>query len=166
MVIKDWVNVYNLLIDIFSSLIKYIVVDVGVDSQSFSNGVLFGDFMLWMIQMQLKLMLSNIVSFFSYKMLVQIGIMIDFSDGKLELDVDKFIVVLKKDVSGVGVLIVGDGKKIGIMIIIGSNLISWFLIMGIIKVVIDGVSKILNKLIKDYNVVSDCIDVQVVCYKE
>lgn len=85
--------------------------------------------------------------------------MIDFSDGKLELDVDKFIVVLKKDVSGVGVLIVGDGKKIGIMIIIGSNLISWFLIMGIIKVVIDGVSKILNKLIKDYNVVSDCIDV-------
>lgn len=32
MVIKDWVNVYNLLIDIFSSLIKYIVVDVGVDS--------------------------------------------------------------------------------------------------------------------------------------
>lgn len=166
MVIKDWVNVYNLLIDIFSSLIKYIVVDVGVDSQSFSNGVLFGDFMLWMIQMQLKLMLSNIVSFFSYKMLVQIGIMIDFSDGKLELDVDKFIAVLKKDVSGVGVLIVGDGKKIGIMIIIGSNLISWFLIMGIIKVVIDGVSKILNKLIKDYNVVSDCIDVQVVCYKE
>lgn len=139
MVIKDWVNVYNLLIDIFSSLIKYIVVDVGVDSQSFSNGVLFGDFMLWMIQMQLKLMLSNIVSFFSYKMLVQIGIMIDFSDGKLELDVDKFIVVLKKDVSGVGVLIVGDGKKIGIMIIIGSNLISWFLIMGIIKVVIDSV---------------------------
>lgn len=85
--------------------------------------------------------------------------MIDFSDGKLELDVDKFIAVLKKDVSGVGVLIVGDGKKIGIMIIIGSNLISWFLIMGIIKVVIDGVSKILNKLIKDYNVVSDCIDV-------
>lgn len=85
--------------------------------------------------------------------------MIDFSDGKLELDVDKFIVVLKKDVSGVGVLIVGDGKKIGIIIIIGSNLISWFLIMGIIKVVIDGVSKILNKLIKDYNVVSDCIDV-------
>lgn len=76
----------------------------------------------------------------------------------MELDVDKFIVVLKKDVSGVGVLIVGDGKKIGITIIIGSNLISWFSITGIIKVVIDGVSKILNKLIKDYNVVSDRID--------
>lgn len=109
--IKDWVNAYNSLIDNFSSLTKYTAVDAGSDSQSSGNGALPGDSTLRTIQTQLKSMLSNTVSSSNYKTLAQMGITTDPSDGKLELDADKLTAALKKDASGVGALIVGDGKK-------------------------------------------------------
>ena len=164
--IKDWVHAYNSLIDTFSSLTKYTAVDAGADSQSSSNGALLGDSTLRTIQTQLKSMLSNTVSSSSYKTLAQIGITTDPSDGKLELDADKLTAALKKDASGVGALIVGDGKKTGITTTIGSNLTSWLSTTGIIKAATDGVSKTLNKLTKDYNAASDRIDAQVARYKE
>ncbi|EQC3642086.1 flagellar filament capping protein FliD [Escherichia coli] len=164
--IKDWVNAYNSLIDTFSSLTKYTAVDAGADSQSSSNGALLGDSTLRTIQTQLKSMLSNTVSSSNYKTLAQIGITTDPSDGKLELDADKLTAALKKDASGVGALIVGDGKKTGITTTIGSNLTSWLSTTGIIKAATDGVSKTLNKLTKDYNAASDRIDAQVARYKE
>ena len=164
--IKDWVNAYNSLIDTFSSLTKYTAVDAGADSQSSSNGALLGDSTLRTIQTQLKSMLSNTVSSSNYKTLAQIGITTDPSDGKLERDADKLTAALKKDASGVGALIVGDGKKTGITTTIGSNLTSWLSTTGIIKAATDGVSKTLNKLTKDYNAASDRIDAQVARYKE
>ncbi|EEY3951334.1 flagellar filament capping protein FliD [Escherichia coli] len=164
--IKDWVNAYNSLIDTFSSLTKYTAVDAGADSQSSSNGALLGDSTLRTIQTQLKSMLSNTVSSSNYKTLAQIGITTDPSDGKLELDADKLTAALKKDASGVGALIVGDGKKTGITTTIGSNLTSWLSTTGIIKAATDGVSKTLNKLTKDYNAASDRIDAQIARYKE
>lgn len=164
--IKDWVNAYNSLIDTFSSLTKYTAVDAGADSQSSSNGALLGDSTLRTIQTQLKSMLSNTISSSNYKTLAQIGITTDPSDGKLELDADKLTAALKKDASGVGALIVGDGKKTGITTTIGSNLTSWLSTTGIIKAATDGVSKTLNKLTKDYNAASDRIDAQVARYKE
>lgn len=109
--IKDWVNAYNSLIDNFSSLTKYTAVDAGSDSQSSGNGALPGDSTLRTIQTQLKSMLSNTVSSSNYKTLAQMGITTDPSNGKLELDADKLTAALKKDASGVGALIVGDGKK-------------------------------------------------------
>ena len=157
--IKDWVNAYNSLIDTFSSLTKYTAVDAGADSQNSSNGALLGDSTLRTIQTQLKSMLSNTVSSSNYKTLAQIGITTDPSDGKLELDADKLTAALKKDASGVGALIVGDGKKTGITT-------SWLSTTGIIKAATDGVSKTLNKLTKDYNAASDRIDAQVARYKE
>lgn len=164
--IKDWVNAYNSLIDNFSSLTKYTAVDAGSDSQSSGNGALPGDSTLRTIQTQLKSMLSNTVSSSNYKTLVQMGITTDPSNGKLELDADKLTAALKKDASGVGALIVGDGKKTGITTTIGANLTSWLSTTGIIKAATDGVSKTLNKLTKDYNAASDRIDAQVARYKE
>ncbi|EEW0763870.1 flagellar filament capping protein FliD [Escherichia albertii] len=164
--IKDWVNAYNSLIDNFSSLTKYTAVDAGSDSQSSGNGALPGDSTLRTIQTQLKSMLSNTVSSSNYKTLAQMGITTDPSDGKLELDADKLTAALKKDASGVGALIVGDGKKTGITTTIGANLTSWLSTTGIIKAATDGVSKTLNKLTKDYNAASDRIDAQVARYKE
>ena len=82
------------------------------------------------------------------------------------VDADKLTAALKKDASGVGALIVGDGKKTGITTTIGSNLTSWLSTTGIIKAATDGVSKTLNKLTKDYNAASDRIDAQVARYKE
>lgn len=164
--IKDWVNAYNSLIDNFSSLTKYTAVDAGSDSQSSDNGALPGDSTLRTIQTQLKSMLSNTVSSSNYKTLAQMGITTDPSNGKLELDADKLTAALKKDASGVGALIVGDGKKTGITTTIGVNLTSWLSTTGIIKAATDGVSKTLNKLTKDYNAASDRIDAQVARYKE
>ncbi|EGM8070288.1 flagellar filament capping protein FliD [Escherichia albertii] len=164
--IKDWVNAYNSLIDNFSSLTKYTAVDAGSDSQSSGNGALPGDSTLRTIQTQLKSMLSNTVSSSNYKTLAQMGITTDPSNGKLELDADKLTAALKKDASGVGALIVGDGKKTGITTTIGANLTSWLSTTGIIKAATDGVSKTLNKLTKDYNAASDRIDAQVARYKE
>ncbi|ENO0516101.1 flagellar filament capping protein FliD [Escherichia albertii] len=164
--IKDWVNAYNSLIDNFSSLTKYTAVDAGSDSQSSDNGALPGDSTLRTIQTQLKSMLSNTVSSSNYKTLAQMGITTDPSNGKLELDADKLTAALKKDASGVGALIVGDGKKTGITTTIGANLTSWLSTTGIIKAATDGVSKTLNKLTKDYNAASDRIDAQVARYKE
>ena len=164
--IKDWVNAYNSLIDNFSSLTKYTAVDAGSDSQSSGNDALPGDSTLRTIQTQLKSMLSNTVSSSNYKTLAQMGITTDPSDGKLELDADKLTAALKKDASGVGALIVGDGKKTGITTTIGANLTSWLSTTGIIKAATDGVSKTLNKLTKDYNAASDRIDAQVARYKE
>ncbi|WP_149454766.1 flagellar filament capping protein FliD [Escherichia albertii] len=164
--IKDWVNAYNSLIDNFSSLTKYTAVDAGSDSQSSGNGALPGDSTLRTIQTQLKSMLSNTVSSSNYKTLAQMGITTDPSDGKLELDADKLTAALKKDASGVGALIVGDGKKTGITTTIGANLTSWLSTTGIIKAATDGVSKTLNKLTKDYNAASDRIDAQVARDKE
>ncbi|MCZ9211701.1 flagellar filament capping protein FliD [Escherichia albertii] len=164
--IKDWVNAYNSLIDNFSSQTKYTAVDAGSDSQSSGNGALPGDSTLRTIQTQLKSMLSNTVSSSNYKTLAQMGITTDPSDGKLELDADKLTAALKKDASGVGALIVGDGKKTGITTTIGANLTSWLSTTGIIKAATDGVSKTLNKLTKDYNAASDRIDAQVARYKE
>ena len=164
--IKDWVNAYNSLIDNFSSLTKYTAVDAGSDSQSSGNDELPGDSTLRTIQTQLKSMLSNTVSSSNYKTLAQMGITTDPSDGKLELDADKLTAALKKDASGVGALIVGDGKKTGITTTIGANLTSWLSTTGIIKAATDGVSKTLNKLTKDYNAASDRIDAQVARYKE
>ncbi len=162
---KAWVDAYNTLQDSFSSLTKYTAVDAGADSQSSSNGALLGDSTLRTIQTQLKSMLSNTVSSSNYKTLAQIGITTDPSDGKLELDADKLTAALKKDASGVGALIVGDGKKTGITTTIGSNLTSWLSTTGIIKAATDGVSKTLNKLTKDYNAVSERIDARVAQYK-
>ncbi|MCZ9034161.1 flagellar filament capping protein FliD [Escherichia albertii] len=164
--IKDWVNAYNSLIDNFSSLTKYTAVDAGSDSQSSGNGALPGDSTLRTIQTQLKSMLGNTVSSSNYKTLAQMGITTDPSNGKLELDADKLTAALKKDASGVGALIVGDGKKTGITTTIGANLTSWLSTTGIIKAATDGVSKTLNKLTKDYNAASDRIDAQVARYKE
>ncbi|WP_113640439.1 flagellar filament capping protein FliD [Escherichia albertii] len=164
--IKDWVNAYNSLIDNFSSLTKYTAVDAGSDSQSSDNGALPGDSTLRTIQTQLKSMLSNTVSSSNYKTLAQMGITTDPSNGKLELDADKLTAALKKDASGVGALIVGDGKKTGITTTIGANLTSWLSTTGIIKAATDGVSKTLNKLTKDYNAASDRIDAQIARYKE
>ncbi|MCZ9148007.1 flagellar filament capping protein FliD [Escherichia albertii] len=164
--IKDWVNAYNSLIDNFSSLTKYTAVDAGSDSQSSGNGALPGDSTLRTIQTQLKSMLSNTVGSSNYKTLAQMGITTDPSNGKLELDADKLTAALKKDASGVGALIVGDGKKTGITTTIGTNLTSWLSTTGIIKAATDGVSKTLNKLTKDYNAASDRIDAQVARYKE
>ncbi|HEB1084033.1 TPA: flagellar filament capping protein FliD [Escherichia albertii] len=164
--IKDWVNAYNSLIDNFSSLTKYTAVDAGSDSQSSDNGALPSDSTLRTIQTQLKSMLSNTVSSSNYKTLAQMGITTDPSNGKLELDADKLTAALKKDASGVGALIVGDGKKTGITTTIGVNLTSWLSTTGIIKAATDGVSKTLNKLTKDYNAASDRIDAQVARYKE
>lgn len=48
-VIKFWVDVYNLLVDIFSLLIKYIVVELG-EEVSDKNGVLLGDSVVCIIQ--------------------------------------------------------------------------------------------------------------------
>ncbi|HED1421446.1 TPA: flagellar filament capping protein FliD [Kluyvera georgiana] len=164
--VSDWVTAYNALIDTFSSLTKYTAVDPGADSQNANNGALLGDTTLRTIQTQLKSMLSNSLSTSSYKTLAQIGITTDPSDGKLELDNDKLTAALKKDASGVGELLVGDGKKTGITTTIGTNLTSWLSSTGIIKAATDGVSKTLNKLTKDYNAASDRIDAQVARYKE
>ncbi|MFH0474150.1 flagellar filament capping protein FliD [Kluyvera ascorbata] len=164
--ISAWVTAYNALIDTFSSLTKYTAVDAGTDSQDANNGALLGDTTLRTIQTQLKSMLSNSLSTSSYKTLAQIGITTDPSDGKLELDSDKLTAALKKDSSGVGALLVGDGKKTGITTTIGTNLTSWLSTTGIIKAATDGVSKTLNKLTKDYNAASDRIDAQVARYKD
>lgn len=164
--ISDWVTAYNTLLDTFSSLTKYTAVDAGSDAQSTTNGALLGDSTLRTIQTQLKSMLSNTVSSSAYKTLAQIGITTDPSNGKLELDADKLTAALKKDSTGVGALIVGDGKKTGITTTIGTNLTSWLSSTGIIKAATDGVSKTLNKLTKDYNAASDRIDAQVARYKE
>ena len=164
--ISAWVTAYNTLLDTFSSLTKYTAVDAGADSQDANNGALLGDTTLRTIQTQLKSMLSNSLSSSSYKTLAQIGITTDPSDGKLELDNDKLTAALKKDSSGVGDLLVGDGKKTGITTTIGTNLTSWLSTTGIIKAATDGVSKTLNKLTKDYNAASDRIDAQVARYKE
>ncbi|HDG1668487.1 flagellar filament capping protein FliD [Kluyvera ascorbata] len=164
--ISAWVTAYNALIDTFSSLTKYTAVDAGTDSQDANNGALLGDTTLRTIQTQLKSMLSNSLSTSSYKTLAQIGITTDPSDGKLELDNDKLTAALKKDSSGVGALLVGDGKKTGITTTIGTNLTSWLSTTGIIKAATDGVSKTLNKLTKDYNAASDRIDAQVARYKD
>ena len=127
---------------------------------------MLGDTTLRTIQTQLKSMLSNSLSTSSYKTLAQIGITTDPSDGKLELDNDKLTAALKKDSSGIGDLLVGDGKKTGITTTIGTNLTSWLSTTGIIKAATDGVSKTLNKLTKDYNAASDRIDAQVARYKD
>lgn len=164
--ISAWVTAYNSLLDTFDSLTKYTAVDAGSDSQSSSNGALLGDSTLRTIQTQLKSMLSNAVSSSQYKSLSQIGITTDPSTGQLELDADKLTAALKKDSTGVGTLIVGDGKTTGITTTIGTNLTSWLSTTGIIKAATDGVSKTLNKLTKDYNAASDRIDAQVARYKE
>lgn len=164
--ISAWVTAYNSLLDTFSSLTKYTAVDAGSDSQSSNNGALLGDSTLRTIQTQLKSMLSNTVSSSSFKTLAQIGITTDPSDGQLELDADKLSAALKKDLSGVGTLIVGDGKNTGMTTTIGTNLTSWLSTTGIIQAATDGVSKTLNKLTKDYNAASDRIDAQVARYKE
>lgn len=164
--ISDWVTAYNSLLDTFSSLTKYTAVDPGSDSQSANNGALLGDSTLRTIQTQLKSMLSNSASSSQFKTLAQIGISTDPSTGQLELDADKLTAALKKDATGVGTLIVGDGKKTGITTTIGTNLTSWLSTTGIIKAATDGVSKTLNKLTKDYNAASDRIDAQVARYKE
>lgn len=164
--ISAWVTAYNSLLDTFSSLTKYTAVDAGSDSQSANNGALLGDSTLRTIQTQLKSMLSNTVSSSSFKTLAQIGITTDPSDGQLELDADKLSAALKKDLSGVGTLIVGDGKNTGMTTTIGTNLTSWLSTTGIIQAATDGVSKTLNKLTKDYNAASDRIDAQVARYKE
>ena len=108
----------------------------------------------------------NSASSSQFKTLAQIGISTDPSTGQLELDADKLTAALKKDATGVGTLIVGDGKKTGITTTIGTNLTSWLSTTGIIKAATDGVSKTLNKLTKDYNAASDRIDAQVARYKE
>ena len=164
--ISDWVTAYNTLLDTFGTLTKYTAVDAGSDAQSNTNGALLGDSTLRTIQTQLKSMLSNTVSSSAYKTLAQVGITTDPSNGKLELDADKLTAALKKDSTGVGSLIVGDGKKTGITTTIGTNLTSWLSSSGIIKAATDGVSKTLNKLTKDYNAASDRIDAQVARYKE
>lgn len=164
--VSDWVTAYNSLLDTFSSLTKYTAVDAGSDSQSANNGALLGDSTLRTIQTQLKSMLSNSASSSQFKTLAQIGISTDPSTGQLELDADKLTAALKKDSTGVGTLIVGDGKKTGITTTIGTNLTSWLSTTGIIKAATDGVSKTLNKLTKDYNAASDRIDAQVARYKE
>ncbi|MDZ4030923.1 flagellar filament capping protein FliD [Kluyvera ascorbata] len=164
--VSAWVTAYNTLLDTFSTLTKYTAVDVGSDSQDTSNGALIGDSTLRTIQTQLKSVLSNSLSTSSYKTLAQIGITTDPTDGKLELDNDKLTAALKKDSSGVGALIVGDGKSTGITTTIGSNLTDWLSTKGILQAATDGVSKTLNKLTKDYNAASDRIDAQVARYKE
>jgi len=163
--IKDWVTAYNALQDTFSSLTKYTAVDPGADAQDTSNGALIGDSTLRTIQTQLKSVLSNTLSSSSYKTLAQIGVTSDPSTGQLKVDDDKLAAALKKDASGVGELIVGDGKKTGITTNIGSNLTSWLSSSGIIQAAKDGVSKTLNKLTKDYNAASDIIDAKVARYK-
>ncbi|MBW9461018.1 flagellar filament capping protein FliD [Kluyvera sp. EC_51] len=164
--VKAWVTAYNALQDTFSSLTKYTAVDVGSDSQDSSNGALIGDTTLRTIQTQLKSALSNTLSSSAYKTLSQIGITSDPSTGQLNISDDKLSAALKKDSSGVGALIVGDGKKTGITTTIGNNLTSWLSSTGIIQAAKDGVSKTLNKLTKDYNAASDLIDVKVARYKE
>lgn len=164
--VKAWVTAYNALQDTFSSLTKYTAVDVGSDSQDSSNGALIGDTTLRTIQTQLKSALSNTLSSSAYKTLSQIGITSDPSTGQLNISDDKLSAALKKDSSGVGALIVGDGKKTGITTTIGNNLTSWLSSTGIIQAAKDGVSKTLNKLTKDYNAASDLIDVKVARYKD
>ncbi|BBV65435.1 flagellar filament capping protein FliD [Kluyvera ascorbata] len=164
--VKAWVTAYNALQDTFSSLTKYTAVDVGSDSQDTSNGALIGDTTLRTIQTQLKSALSNTLSSSAYKTLAQIGVTSDPSTGQLNVDDDKLSAALKKDSSGVGALIVGDGKKTGITTTIGNNLTSWLSSTGIIQAAKDGVSKTLNKLTKDYNAASDLIDVKVARYKD
>lgn len=164
--VKAWVTAYNALQDTFSSLTKYTAVDVGSDSQDTSNGALIGDTTLRTIQTQLKSALSNTLSSSAYKTLAQIGVTSDPSTGQLNVDDNKLSAALKKDSSGVGALIVGDGKKTGITTTIGNNLTSWLSSTGIIQAAKDGVSKTLNKLTKDYNAASDLIDVKVARYKD
>lgn len=164
--VKAWVTAYNALQDTFSSLTKYTAVDVGSDSQDTSNGALIGDTTLRTIQTQLKSALSNTLSSSAYKTLAQIGVTSDPSTGQLNVDDDKLSAALKKNSSGVGALIVGDGKKTGITTTIGNNLTSWLSSTGIIQAAKDGVSKTLNKLTKDYNAASDLIDVKVARYKD
>ncbi|HDG1704566.1 TPA: flagellar filament capping protein FliD [Kluyvera ascorbata] len=164
--VKAWVTAYNALQDTFSSLTKYTAVDVGSDSQDTSNGALIGDTTLRTIQTQLKSALSNTLSSSAYKTLAQIGVTSDPSTGQLNVDDDKLSAALKKDSSGVGALIVGDGKKTGITTTIGNNLTSWLSSTGSIQAAKDGVSKTLNKLTKDYNAASDLIDVKVARYKD
>lgn len=163
--VKAWVTAYNALQDTFSTLTKYTAVDAGSDAQDTSNGALIGDSTLRTVQTQLKSVLSNTLSSSSYKTLAQIGITTDPSNGQLKIDDTKLSAALQKDSSGVGQLIVGDGKKTGITTAIGSNLTSWLSSTGIIQAAKDGVSKTLNKLTKDYNAASDLIDQKVARYK-
>lgn len=163
--IKAWVTAYNALQDTFSTLTKYTAVDAGSDAQDTSNGALIGDSTLRTVQTQLKSVLSNTLSSSSYKTLAQIGITTDPGNGQLKIDDTKLNAALQKDSSGVGQLIVGDGKKTGITTAIGSNLTSWLSTTGIIQAAKDGVSKTLNKLTKEYNTASDLIDQKVARYK-
>lgn len=163
--INDWVTAYNSLQDTFASLTKYTAVDAGTDTQNTNNGALLGDSTLRTIQTQLKSILSNTASSSSFKTLAQIGITTDPSTGDLTVDKTKLESALTKDASGVGTMIVGDGKTTGITTVVGTNLTSWLSSTGIIQAATDGVSKTLNNLTTQYNAASDRIDTMMARYK-
>ncbi|MGL4724940.1 MAG: flagellar filament capping protein FliD [Scandinavium sp.] len=163
--INDWVTAYNSLQDTFASLTKYTAVDAGTDAQDSSNGALLGDTTLRTIQTQLKSILGNGASGTSFKSLSQIGITTDPSTGSLSVDKTKLEAALTKDASGVGQMLVGDGKDSGITTVVGKNLTSWLSSTGIIQAATDGVSKTLNNLTQQYNAASDRIDTMMARYK-
>lgn len=163
--INDWVTAYNSLQDTFASLTKYTAVDAGTDAQDTSNGALLGDTTLRTIQTQLKSILGNGASGTSFKSLAQIGITTDPSTGSLSVDKTKLEAALTKDASGVGQMLVGDGKDSGITTVVGKNLTSWLSSTGIIQAATDGVSKTLNNLTQQYNAASDRIDTLMARYK-
>lgn len=164
--ITDWVDAYNSLQDTFSSLTKYVAVDVGADAQSSSNGALLGDTTLRTIQTQLKSILSNTASSSSIKTLAQVGITSDPSTGQLKVDDDKLTAGLKNSSAGIKDLLVGDGKNTGMTTTIATDLTSWLSSTGIIQAAKDGVSKTLNNLTEQYNATSARIDSMVARYKE
>lgn len=97
--------------------------------------------------------------------MVEIGIIQDGIFGKLKIDDDKLIKVLKDNIVVVCELLVGDGKEMGIIIKIVIEVKSYLVDDGIIDNVQDNVNVMLKSLMKQYLFVSNSIDEIVVCYK-
>lgn len=144
--IQNYVDAYNSLQTTIANQTAYTAVDKGADSQSSSNGALFGDGTVRTISTQLRGSIASSQPNTDFSTLASMGITQDVN-GKLTVDSTKLNAAITKKPASVVQFFAGDGKTTGFGTQ-ATNMLTKMLdpTNGTVQAAEDGINKSLKNL--------------------
>ena len=161
--LKEWVDAFNQLQSIISTLTQFTASDANSDELNSNNGPLIGDSTLRNIDQSIRSIFSKGQAG-EFSVLSQIGINMD-SNGKLVIKENELEKALKENSEAVAILFTGDGETTGIANEVFAKVSSFIDSDGMIDTATNGLNSTLKSLDKRYDQVNNSIDQTIERYR-
>lgn len=161
--LKEWVEAFNQLQSMISTLTQFTASDANSDELNSNNGPLVGDSTLRNIDQSIRSIFSKGQAG-EISVLAQIGINMD-SNGNLIIKENELEKALKENSEAVAMLFIGDGETTGIANEVCAKVSSFIDSDGMIDTATNGLNSTLKSLDKRYDQVNNSIDQTIERYR-